>query len=213
MVNTRAEYQELFDLYVPIALAVAAIVFLVVLFALVRYRRRDDRFPNQRTAAHKTEGLYVLFLAGVAAVLLAFTFSAEERVDRVSPHPGLKVAVTASNWRWQFDYPGLGVRQEGTNEEPATLVVPTGKTVRFELTSLDVIHSFYVSELRFKRDAFPNRIATFDLVFPDGRATGGQCAEYCGLKHGEMLFRVQALPPPQFDQWLRERRAAPPVPA
>ncbi len=213
MVDTRAEYQELFNLYVPIALAVAGIIFSVVLFAAVRYRRRDDRHPPQRAAAHKTETLYVLVLAAIAAVLLAFTFSAEERVDRVSPHPGLKVGVTASNWRWRFDYPDLGISQTGTNTEPATLVVPTGTTVRFEMTSLDVIHAFYISELRFKRDAFPNRFTSFDLVFPDGRATGGQCAEYCGLKHSQMLFRVQALPRQQFDQWVAERRAAPPAPA
>lgn len=213
MVNTRDEYEQLFGLYVPIALAVTALVFAVVLFAAVRYRRRDERLPSQRTEAHRAEGLYGLGLLVVAGVLVAATFSAEERVDSVSDRPGLRVAVTASNWRWRFDYPELGISEVGAGEQPATLVVPSDATVHFELTALDVIHSFYVPEVRFKRDAFPERTSRFDLVFPAQPYTRARCAEFCGLKHSEMLFNVRALPPAEFDAWVRQRQAVPEAPA
>jgi cytochrome c oxidase subunit 2 len=81
--------------------------------------------------------------------------------------------------------------------------------VRFEISSRDVIHSFWIPELRFKRDAFPNRVTDFDLVFDPGVTTTGRCAEFCGLGHDRMDFQVVSMQPNAFVRWLEahERRA------
>jgi cytochrome c oxidase subunit 2 len=204
LIDTRHEYEHLLSVYLPIGIAVAAIVFGLTLFAVVRYRRRDDELPRQREGLPLVEGLYALTLAGVVAFLLTQTFSTEDRVDAISSDPGLEVRVTAFQWGWRFDYPG-GVSVVGDDVEPPTLTVPTDTTVRFRLESRDVIHSFWIPELRFKRDAFPERANTFDLVFDDDEAIG-RCAEFCGLAHGEMTFDVNALPASEFDDWLRTQR-------
>jgi cytochrome c oxidase subunit 2 len=127
----------------------------------------------------------------------------------VEARAALRVDVTAAKWSWRFDYPRYGISLIGSDARPPTLVVPTGTRVLFTMTSLDVIHAFWIPERRFKRDAFPRRTTRFDLVFdrtgvfPDG----GACAEYCGLHHAEMRFDVEAMPPAAFAAWARARSA------
>jgi cytochrome c oxidase subunit II len=205
VVDTRHEYQNLFDVYVPIALAVFALVAGAIVFALIRYRRRDGRLPSRRSSAPIAESLYALVLAAIVAVLVTDTFKTEARVDPVSGDPGVEIDVTASKWLWRFSYPASGASVVSSDVHPATFVVPTGETVRFRLASLDVIHSFYIPALRFKRDAFPRKPTTFDLVFGRGRFTG-QCAEFCGLHHADMRFGLEAVPPAEFGVWAASHR-------
>jgi cytochrome c oxidase subunit II len=77
--------------------------------------------------------------------------------------------------------------------------------VQFRLVSLDVIHSFYIPALRFKRDAFPGKPTSFDLVFGRGRFMG-ECAEFCGLHHTDMRFDVEGMPASAFGSWAEAHR-------
>ncbi len=206
MIDTRHEFDDLLRLYLPIALAVVAIVFATVLFCVVRFRRREGREPSRRHSLPVVEGVYALTLAAIAALLITVTFRTEARVDSVRGRPGLVVRVTAFQWGWRFDYPQRGVSLLGNDRSPPTLAVPTGTTVRFQLTSRDVIHSFWIPAERFKRDAFPHRTTRFDLVFDSAGSNAGRCAEFCGLHHADMTFDVLSLSPRRFDQWLAERR-------
>jgi cytochrome c oxidase subunit II len=206
-IDTRHEFRGLFDLYVPIGLAVFFIITAVVLYAVIRYRRRGDEVPRARSEAPVPELLYVIGLAVIVALLVWKTFDVESKVDRTARRPGLDVRVTASKWNWRFTYPRYGITQFGGTVRPAVLVVPTGTTVRFDMASLDVIHSFFVPSLRFKRDAFPEKSTRFDLVFERPGSTVGRCAEFCGLHHADMLFDVRALRPNEFTRWVMERRA------
>jgi cytochrome c oxidase subunit II len=207
LIDTREEFQDLWGVYLPIGVAVAVIVFGLVLFALVRYRRRGDELPRGREGPPILEGLYALVLAGVVVFLLAMTFHTDDDVTAISSDPGAEVDVTAFQWGWRFTYPGEGVTVVGDDRRPPTLVVPTDTTVRFTVTSRDVIHSFWIPELRFKRDAFPNREDSFDLSFEEDEMVG-RCAEFCGLAHGEMTFDVVAMPESEFEDWLATQRSA-----
>jgi cytochrome c oxidase subunit II len=202
VIDTREEFDSLFSLYLPIAIAVAGLVTLAIVVALVRSRRGR---PSQREGFPLLEGLYALLLAGVVVLLVTNTFRTEARVDRVSDHPDTRIQVTAFQWGWRFTYPGEGVSVVGNNVRQATLVVPARTTIRFELISRDVIHSFWIPELRFKRDAFPERETRFDLVFSK-RGMVGKCAEFCGLHHADMGFNVLALPRAEFRSWLAGQR-------
>ena len=207
LIDTRKEFEDLLGLYLPIGIAVAVIVFGAVLFAVVRYRRRDDELPRQREGLPWAEGLYAVVLAGVVVFLLSATFSTNDRETTVSDDPGLEVDVTAFQWGWRFTYVGEGVTVVGDDRRPPTLVVPTDTTVQFTVRSRDVIHAFWIPELRFKRDAFPERESTFDLVFDEEESTG-RCAEFCGLAHGEMTFDVVGMQSADFRAWLRTQRRA-----
>jgi cytochrome c oxidase subunit 2 len=211
LIDTRHEYSDLFSLYVPIALAVFAIVLVAVLFALWRYRARPGRAPSARSDALGLEAAYAAVLAAVAALLIVFTFRTEARVDPVPAHPGLVVDVTAAKWNWRFVYPGRAVSVLSTDRRPRALVVPTHTEILFRLRSLDVVHSFFVPATRIKKDVFPGRANQLGLSFPRAGLFGGQCAEFCGLRHAEMVFRVEAVPPAEFRAWLASHRAGTPA--
>jgi heme/copper-type cytochrome/quinol oxidase subunit 2 len=81
-----------------------------------------------------------------------------------------------------------------------------GEPIRFTTEAQDVIHSFYVREFLFKRDAFPGHVNTFDITISKPGDYGGQCTEYCGLAHQAMRFTVRAVPRPQFEAWLAKAK-------
>jgi cytochrome c oxidase subunit II len=207
--DTRVQFHAVESLYVPVAIAVAVLIYGAVFLAILRYRARPGRTPSRKFEAPVAEGLYALAIAAIVVVLVSTTFRHENREDPVTGRPAVVVDVTAAKWNWTFTYPALHRTFQGVNDRPTTLVVPVGERVRFHITSIDVIHSFWVPDVRFKRDAFPRRTSTFDLVFDQDMVSRGVCAEFCGLKHADMAFVVRALPPRQFAAWAgRERVAA-----
>jgi cytochrome c oxidase subunit II len=210
VVNTRAEHDGLMSLYLPIAAGVViAVMLLVVVFAL-RWRHRPGREISLTANNTKLEGLYVLVLLGVVVLLLTRTFPTEARVDRVSSHPAVRVRVIAARWHWIFEYPALGIRRAGGSGPIPLLTVPANRTIRFSMTSSDVIHAFWIPGRRFKRDAMPGAYTTFDLTFPKPGffPDGGACSEFCGLRHDEMRFEVRVLSPQAFARWAAANRTA-----
>jgi cytochrome c oxidase subunit 2 len=210
LVSTRSEYDHLFSIYLPIAIGVFALIALVVLVVVLIFRRR----PLERAARwhehNPIEGTYAVLLACTAAFLLYLTFSAEHQTDTVAnrQHPAVVVNVTASKWEWTFAYPayGFSVRSGTVGRQP--LVVPANRAVRFNLTSVDVIHSFWIPALRYKHDAIPGSTQVTTLVFGAG-VFPGQCAEYCGLRHSDMLFTAHAVSPSAFASWARSKGRQP----
>ena len=209
MNHPRSQYAHLSEPYLAIAIVVAAVIVVLVVFVALRFREGRPGAPSRRAHASVLEGVYVAVLAGVAAVLLVMTFRAEGRVDAISRTPALRVDVTAARWNWRFDYPRYGVTVPGTDTRPSTLVVPAGALVRFRVKSLDVVHAFWLPAERFKKDANPSRWNTFELVFHGPGRFEGACSEFCGLRHADMRFNVEVLAPAAFQTWLRQKGAAP----
>ena len=210
LVNTRREYDHLFSIYVPIAVGVFLLIVLVVAISVVIFRRRPVERAARWHEHNLLEGSYAVLLACVAAFLLYLTFTAEHQVDTVAnrERPALTVDVTASKWEWTFTYPtyGFSVRSGTVGRQP--LVVPTGEPVRFNLTSADVIHSFWIPALRYKRDAIPGATEIATLTFPAG-VFPGQCAEFCGLRHADMIFVAHAVSRGAFATWAHSKGTRP----
>ncbi|UGS38369.1 cytochrome c oxidase subunit II [Capillimicrobium parvum] len=193
MVDTREQYGGLASLYLPIAIAIFVLV--VVVFAVFLWRFRREREPS-RTSEHMTlELVWVGIVAAIVVVLVIATFRVESRVDAVAPRPALAVHVEAAKWNWRFTYP------DGRTRE-AELVVPAGRTIRFDAVSLDVLHDFWVPDLRFQRQVWPDHTERFDLVFPHPGRYQGVCAWFCGLRHQNMHFTVRAVDQAAFDRFL-----------
>jgi cytochrome c oxidase subunit 2 len=215
--DTRGAFSGLFDLYVPIAAGVFALVVIALAVIVIRDRARPGgQPPSRRSGAPRLETGYAVVLALVAAFLVWRSFDSVHRVNhtvaRAAPapgagHAGLTIAVVGAKWNWRFTYPG-GVVEQG--EGPArlpTLVVPAGQPVRFRLTSIDVVHAFWIPEARFKYDAIPGRTNTFDLLFDQGiDYRDDRCSEFCGEYHEQMRFRVVVEAPAAFRAWLRARQ-------
>jgi cytochrome c oxidase subunit II len=202
--STRSDWDGLWGSYLPIALGVAALVWGVMIFALVRYRRRPGREPGGRSEAPRLEATIATILALATAGLLALTFTTEARTDSTSPGQ-VSIDVTAFQWGWRFSYPGHGVTVVGNSERPPTFAVPAGETVSFELRSRDVIHAFWLPDERFKRDATPGTVTPFDVTFGSPGLEQGLCSEFCGLRHDAMRFQVNVMEPDSFRSWLAAR--------
>jgi cytochrome c oxidase subunit 2 len=210
LVSTRGEYDHLFSIYVPIAIGVFVVIVVVVVGAVVIFRRRPPERAARWHENNPVEGTYAVLLACVAAFLLYLTFTAEHKVDTVpnQERPAVVVDVRASKWEWTFTYPGYGfsVRSGTVGRQP--LVVPADAAVRFNLTSLDVIHSFWIPALRYKHDAIPGSVQVITLTFSRG-VFAGQCAEFCGLRHADMNFTAHAVGPATFAAWARSKGTGP----
>jgi cytochrome c oxidase subunit II len=209
LVDTRTEYDHLFSIYVPIAIGVFLVILVVVGISVLVFRRRPPERAARWHENNRLEGSYAVLLACVAAFLLYLTFTAEHKVDTVSnrEHPSVVIRVIASKWEWTFDYPAYGIVLRSGTVGRQPLVVPAGEAVRFEITSVDVIHSFWIPALRYKHDAIPGSTQIATLVFAPG-VFPGQCAEFCGLRHADMIFTARALHPAAFAAWARRRGRA-----
>jgi cytochrome c oxidase subunit 2 len=203
------DIQRVWDLFLVLGLAVMVFVLFLVLYVVVRFRRRDDRLPPQKHYNIPLEIAYTLIPFVVIMGLVAITVVTVNALDDTDDDPDLVVHVTAFQWQWQFDYPESGVRVVGgADSEIPELVLPADSSVLFQLESLDVIHSFWITAFRFKRDVIPGRSTEFSVdLAADSAGTypnAGVCAEYCGLDHAKMQFSVLVLPPDEFDSWLAE---------
>jgi cytochrome c oxidase subunit II len=205
LIDTRHEYDHLFSIYVPIAIAVFAIIVALIAFAVARGRRRPIEQAARWHEHDRLEGGYALVLAVIVVFLLYVTFTAEHRVDTVAnrERPSVTINVTGSKWEWTFSYPAYGITARSGTVGGDPLVVPTGEAVRFKLASVDVIHAFWVPELEFKRDLIPGATESVTLTFDEAGTFKGQCAEFCGLRHPEMVFVTHAVSPAKFDAWAR----------
>lgn len=194
--DTRDEFGGLASLYLWVISIAVAVVALLVVFALVRYRARGVDGPaHGKSERNLLESLYALGLTSIAVVLIGATFHVENRIDP-TPRADLHVDVTAFQWGWKFSVREDQAQRDvlGTSDDPPVLEVPAGKVVQFTLTSRDVIHSFWIPSERFKRDAFPDRTTRFDLVFDEPGLHVGHCAEFCGLEHADMDFAIRVAP-------------------
>lgn len=200
---------RLWHLTYYIGIPLGLIVFILIVWCMIRYRRRagSERHAAQFQYHLPLEVLYTVVPIILVAVIFAFMYGAENKVDKVSKNPAVVVNVEGFQWGWRFTYPDSGLSIVGNQERPPTFAVPTGTTVRFVLRSRDVVHAFWVPDLRFKRDAFPSFVNRFDLVFAREGTYTGRCAEFCGLYHSDMGFAIEALAPERFGAWLREQGA------
>jgi len=203
------DIEQIWDGVLTAAAVVGVVVIALIVFVVIRFRRRDDRLPNQRRELIPIEVTYTVVPLLIIMALFGITFFSVRSIDAEEPDPALTVAVTGFQWQWQFDYPDSGARVIGTEREEPELVLPAGTKVQFDLTSIDVIHSFWIPGFRFKRDVFPGQTQTFQVDIGDRTGSwpdSGVCAEFCGLDHHKMRFSVRIVTPDEFQSWLQEAR-------
>lgn len=205
VVDTQRQYGQVATVYGAIAIVVFVLVLMITVVIVLRYRARaGGKAPSGLHDAPGLEALYVTALGGIAAFLVAFTFIHENKSDAaLTAQSGLVVQVTAAKWHWSFFYPRYGVNELGTDSSPPTLYVPRDENVEFRLTSVDVIHAFWIPLTDFKRAAYPGDTQTFVLSFdkPGFVRNAGECAEFCGLLHAEMRFNLDVMSADQFARW------------
>jgi cytochrome c oxidase subunit 2 len=211
--------EKIDDLFVPVfwvSVVVGVLVLgAVVVFALrYRYRTGKNENPKQIHGSTPLEIGWTIVPALILAVVAVPTVMTIFDLNEEPSGNVLDVTAIGKQWWWEFKYPDQEVVT--ANE----LVIPAGRPVKVNLTACDeslpdecnVIHSFWVPELNGKRDVVPGR-KTFTTIEANKPGTYlGQCAEYCGLSHANMRFRVIAVEPSEFDDWIGEQQQGPAVP-
>jgi len=191
------------------ALIVGVLVWGLIFWCVVRYRKKGDELPAQTRYNLPIELLYTVLPFLVIAVLFYYTAVAETAVNKESANPAVTVDVTAFKWNWQFGYhdvkdaSGQEISTIGASDYIPVLVVPTHESIRFVEHSQDVIHSFWVPDLLFKRDVFPGNVYnSFEVTIEKEGPYVGRCAELCGTYHSMMNFELRAVTPAKYQQFL-----------
>jgi len=204
---------DLWTVFLVAAAIVGGLVWGLITLSIIRYRRRasDAAAEPPKSEFRHALPLEIAWTTGpilIVLFLFVMTLFALDRIDARAANP-VTVHVEAFRWQWRFDYEGSDVTVTGTRDAPAEMVVPVGEPVHVVLTSVDVIHSFYVPAFLFKRDAIPGRPNTFEFTVQEEGTYNGQCAEFCGVNHDRMTFSVKAVPRPAYEAWLSAQPAAP----
>jgi cytochrome c oxidase subunit II len=200
------EWQLLFWTGTAIVLLVSVLLIAILIRQL---RTPRDFIPDQRDST----GIRWIWLGGIAlpVIVLVLTFASTVRGSSALSAPPspetLKVNIVGHRWWWEVQYPDQGFITANQ------LVVPVGQSVRVDLDSRDVIHSFWVPQLHFKRDLIPGQPGSTWLQANEPGIYRGICAEFCGQQHAQMMFMVVALEPERYQAWLdnESKPAQPPA--
>jgi cytochrome c oxidase, subunit II len=225
---SRATHQ-LHMTIVWICVAIGVVVYGVLIFSLIKYRKSKGAVPA--TFHHSTKA-EIIWTAIPFLILIGMAIPATKVLTQVydASESELDILITGYQWRWQYRYlteegeevaffSNLSTPDEqiynqvekGENyllEVDEPLVIPTNTKVRFLLTSADVIHSWWIPEFALKKDAIPGFINESWVKVEQPGVYRGQCTELCGQLHGFMPVVVNAVEPAEFEAWFAEKQAA-----
>ena len=179
---------------------IASVIFIGVEAALVyaiwRYRA-SRQFAGEAATFERNRRLEIAWTAAPAlilAVVFVLTLGTMAEINGAGVTPALRIAATGHQWWWEFGYGGTKTANE--------LHIPVATPIDLDLTSADVIHSFWVPELGPKMDMLPGTVNHLRLFARRAGSYDGQCAEFCGIEHAWMRIRVVVQSQAEFDSWL-----------
>lgn len=227
-VGVTATSREVYDLHMLIfwvCVAIGVAVFGVMFWSIYHHRKSRGAVPSQ---FHESTLVEVVWTVVPMLILIGMAVPATKTLVRMADarDAEMTIKITGYQWRWQYDYldqdvkffstlstPQAQIRNVATKGEhyllevDNPLVVPVGKKVRLLTTAADVIHSWWVPDLGWKRDAIPGFINENWTLIEKPGVYRGQCAELCGKDHGFMPVVVKAVSEAEFEQWLAEMKA------
>ncbi len=202
MFPTSSGYAQTVDTAFIVIVAVSLLFLLgvtgVMLYFVYKYNRKRYKTPQNIEGNIWLEVIWIVIPTILALAMFYVGFSSFKILRNV-PEDAMTVKVTGQMWKWNFEY--------NNGKRADTLYVPINRTIKLDLESIDVNHSFYIPAYRIKEDVVagktnylvfhPDKIGSFDIA----------CAEYCGLQHSYMYTKVVVVPQERFTAWLAETPA------
>jgi len=204
-----------------LTLLICGVIFVIVtallVYVVIRFRQRPDddgHEPPQIYGSTHIELAWTIIPILITVVLILVTSrTIGEIQNREMPEDALKIRVVGHQWWWEVHYPGYGIITANEIHVPVSDRDPEkARPTHIVLQSADVIHSFWVPQLAGKTDLVPNKD---NEIWIDPYEVGvyfGNCAEYCGTQHANMLLRVIVDTPENFQKWVDNQKAPPPPP-
>jgi cytochrome c oxidase subunit 2 len=207
--DPKTDFTRMLDHIFMTTVRWAMVVFVLVegalVFAIFKFRGKPgDPEPKQTHGNTTVEIVWTIIPAVILALIAVPTIRGIFETARI-PEGAVRVEVIGHQWWWEFRYPDQKVVT--ANE----LHVPSGKQIALFMTTADVLHSFWMPQLAAKRDVFPRRATTLWFTAPEPGEFPGQCAEFCGIQHGRMGFKVFVDSPADFDAWVANQQLGSPL--
>jgi cytochrome c oxidase subunit 2 len=209
-----------------VLLTVGVITWGLMGWAAIAYRRRKGQvgLPVQLRYNMPIEIFYTIVPFILVVGFFAFTARDQAILETQTEDPDVSIVAIGKQWAWDFQYNGDdedgsdAVWSMGVQAEPApngdvdqdalpTLYLPVDKTVKIELQSRDVIHSFWVIDFLYKKDMYPGRDNYWSFTPTREGTFAGKCAELCGEYHSAMLFNVKVVSEGEYEDYLESLRA------
>lgn len=211
--DTKGEVADRQKTVFLVAMWPALVIMIGVLVAtvaiLIRFRRRsEDEIPKQ---THGNTPLELAWTIAPAILLLGIGIPMVAALWDIGRDPSpdaFQVNVEGQRFLWKFEYPELLDESGDPVVTFGEMTVPAGREIALNITSIDVIHSFWVPKLAGKLDAIPGRTNTMWLKADEPGSFSGQCAEFCGIGHADMGLLMIALAAEDFEAWVGEVTAS-----
>lgn len=183
------------------AMFITALICLLILVSIVGSVRWRQKLTTEKFVVIGG----IVFPVVTLSFLLIYGFMMlREGENLVNAENPLRISVVGERWWWRVIYR----HDDGQTTESANEVrIPTGRTIEIELSTADVIHSFWIPAYAGKVDMIPGRINKLHFIVDKPGVVRGQCAEYCGGAHALMAFYAVAMLPVDYDGWLAKERS------
>ncbi len=190
---TGKEVDAVFFTVAAICVVMLALISFFIVYFVIKYNSKRHPTPVDIPGNKTLETVWTVVPVLIVLFIFYLGWTGFEKRFEV-PEDAMTINVTARQWSWSFEYEG------GLTE--TELRLPVGKPVKLELTSSDVIHSFYIPAFRVKKDVVPGLTDNFLWFTPDAVGVYDLfCAEYCGLSHSSMITKVHVMEEAEFIGW------------
>jgi len=197
----------LFELIFWIVMVVWIATMITMVVFMVRYRHRPGRKAEYLEGNRQLEIIWTTATAVIMVFLAVLSRSTWADIKENGPPGDVFYKVTAKQFNWEITYPGpdgkLGTKDDVTVENE--LHVPVDKVARIDLTSKDVIHSFYVPNMRLRQDAVPGRIIPVWFEATEKGQYEIPCSQLCGFGHSGMKGNLTVESEADFQKWLKDQ--------
>ncbi|MCB1874396.1 MAG: cytochrome c oxidase subunit II [Chromatiales bacterium] len=225
--------QEVYSLHMTIlwvCVAIGVVVFGAIFWSVMHHRKDKGAVPAK---FHESTTVEIVWTVVPFLILISMAIPATKVLIAMenSSDSEMTVKVTGYQWKWQYEYQDSGIKffstlakstQDARNldyqgdinevehyllDVDNRLVLPTNTRIRFVITSNDVIHSWWVPDFGWKKDAIPGFINDAWALIEKPGVYRGQCAELCGRDHGYMPIVVEAMEPEKYQAWVKAQKA------
>ena len=192
----------LFGLHIDVITFLYVLVNGILIYSIIAFRRKKGEEDAVGENIHGNTKLEIAWTVIPLITVLFFAYLGAIVLNDITAAAAdeLEVNVTARQWSWSFEYPEAGVKS-------SELYLPAGRKVKLSMTSVDVIHSFWVPEFRVKMDTVPGMTTTLRITPTEEGVYKVRCAELCGTAHAAMLGTIRVVSEEEFNQWLQGKQA------